>query len=133
MGTRDHSDVKETEMTIATKNLNQPDDTVSFPNGGGQIINLDGLLVGRGHLEPGWKWSNDVKPVAGTASCEIAHVGYLLHGHLHVVMDDGTEVDLREGAVYDIPPGHDAWVVGTEPVGTLDWSGNVDRYARPGQ
>jgi class 3 adenylate cyclase len=77
-----------------------------------EVIHLDETMLGRFALGPGWRWSKDVKPIAGTASCQHRHVGYVIGGHLHVVMDDGTEQDIVQGDAYEIPPGHDAWVVG---------------------
>jgi hypothetical protein len=120
-------------MPAIAKNLARPDDTVSFPNGRGDIVQLEGMIVGRGVLQPGWKWSNDVKPIAGTTSCEIHHVGYLLAGQLHIELNDGSVIDLKEGDVYDVPSGHDDGAVGDSLVGTLDWSGNTGTYARPAQ
>jgi uncharacterized cupin superfamily protein len=92
---------------------------------------VHGMTVLRAEMNPGWRWSNDVRPVAGTASCEFEHHGSILGGTLHVEMDDGSSVDLTAGDVYIIPPGHDAWVVGDEPVRLLDWTrGNVE-FAKP--
>jgi hypothetical protein len=104
---------------------------MSFPNGGGDVVNVSTLTVGRGHLEPGWRWSNDVAPLTGTLSCQLEHVGYLVEGTLHVEMDNGSSLDLHAGDVFIISPGHDAWVVGDEPVGTLEWSGTAGKYISP--
>src|SRR5262249_6347934 len=79
-------------------------------------------------LQPGWRWSKDVKPIAGTPSCQHRHVGYVMSGHLHVLMEDGTEADLVEGDAYEIPPGHDGWVVGDKPWLTIE-SGNIRTFA----
>ena len=86
--------------------------------------------VGRAVFEPGWRWSNDVKPLVGTTSCQVAHTGYVLSGHMHVVMDDGSEGDAGPGDALVISPGHDAWIVGDEACVMLDWSGSAD-YAKP--
>jgi quercetin dioxygenase-like cupin family protein len=88
--------------------------------------------VGRAVFQPGWRWSNDVKPVAGTDSCEAAHTGYIISGQMHVTMDDGAEGDLGPGDAFVISPGHDAWIVGDEPCVALDWSAASD-YARPAE
>ena len=80
-------------------------------------------------FEPGWKWSNDVKPVAGTDSCQSHHVGYVLSGKIHVVSDDGSEVDFEKDDIVDIAPGHDAWVVGDEPFRSVDFSAG-ETYAK---
>jgi hypothetical protein len=106
------------------KNLNTPDETLQMPGGlgVGAVVAVGGMTVTRAVAEPGWRWSEVLKPVAGTVSCQVPHTGVLLAGHLHVEMDDGTTADLTEGDVYVIPPGHDAWVVGDEQVRMLDWS-----------
>jgi quercetin dioxygenase-like cupin family protein len=75
-------------------------------------------------LQPGWKWSKDVKPIAKTDSCQAPHLNYMISGRMHVVMDDGTEEDFGPGDIAVIPPGHDAWVVSDEPVVTLDVTGS---------
>jgi hypothetical protein len=81
-------------------------------------------------FEPGWRWSEDVKPLAGTASCENHHSGYVLSGRMHLVMDDGTEDDIGPGDLFDIPPGHDAWTVGNEACVLIDYAG-MQHYAQP--
>lgn len=102
-------------MAVQKKSLNSPDETRTFANGKVDLSDMAGLKMGRGTLEPGWKWSESVKPLAKTDSCQTHHVGYAISGKLHVVHDDGTELDLVAGDVYDIEPGHDAWVEGNEP------------------
>jgi quercetin dioxygenase-like cupin family protein len=87
------------------------------------------VTFGRATLEPGWKWSTCVKPIAGTESCEAPHLQYHVSGRLHVVMDDGTEREIGPGEVSSIPPGHDAWVVGKESVVVIDISG-MTHYAK---
>src|SRR5438034_8473645 len=79
------------------------------------VVNLDETAVGRMKLEPGWRWSVDVAPKVGTASCQIRHLGAALSGHLHVAVEDGSEMEIRGGDAYEIPPGHDAWAVGDLP------------------
>lgn len=102
-------------MAIHKKNLGSPDETRTFDNGKVELADLAGKKMGRGTLEPGWKWSENVKPIAKTDSCQTHHVGYVISGKLHVVHTDGNEVDLVAGDIYDIEPGHDAWVDGNEP------------------
>ena len=80
-------------------------------------------------FEPGWRWSNDVKPIAGTDSCEAPHFQYHVSGRLAIRMDDGTEFVAGPGDITVLPSGHDAWVVGDEPVVTVDWFGATN-YAR---
>ena len=89
-----------------------------------ELLNLaGGAQVGKITVEPGWRWTKDVKPVAGTDLCQAPHQQYQLSGHLHVVMEDGTECDSMPGDITSLPPGHDAWVVGDEPVVAIDWQG----------
>lgn len=111
------------------KNLEAPDETRTFEKGKIDLVNVGGGVVGRYTLQPGWKWSQHVKPIAGTELCESAHFAYHVSGTLHVVMADGSEFDVKAGDVGVIPPGHDAWVVGDEPVVGIDWSG-LENYAR---
>lgn len=85
--------------------------------------------MGRAVLQPGWSWSSSVKPIAKTKSCEAAHFQYQVSGTLRVRMDDGSEFDFKAGEVGLIPPGHDAWVVGNEPVVAIDFQGMLD-YAK---
>ena len=106
-----------------------PDETREFPNGRAEILTIDGAQVGRLILQPGWRWSNDVKPLAGTASCEAPHFQYHVSGNLAIRMDDGTEFVAGPGDVTSLPKGHDAWVVGDEPVVVVDWYG-ASNYAK---
>ena len=112
------------------KNLNSPDETRSFPKGKVELVTVGSVKFGRATLEPGWKWSEHVKPIVQTKSCEAPHTQYHLLGRLRVRMDDGTEVEFGPGDVGHIPPGHDAWVVGNEPVVMIDVTGLVN-YAKP--
>jgi hypothetical protein len=111
------------------KDLNAADETRSFPKGRADLITIGGGQVGRLTFEPGWRWSEHVKPIAGTESCEAPHFQYHVSGRLHVVMTDGTEFDAEPGQVTALPSGHDAWVVGDEPVVVVDWCG-ASNYAR---
>jgi hypothetical protein len=111
------------------KNIGTPDEVRKFTNGQMEIVNVGGGTVGRGTFQPGWKWSNDVKPIAGTDLCQQSHFGYVVSGTLHTVMADGTEFDSGPGHVMVIPPGHDAWVVGNEPCVLVDWTGATN-YAK---
>jgi len=111
------------------KDLNAADETRDFPKGRADLINIGGGQVGRLTFEPGWRWSEHVKPIAGTESCEAPHFQYHLAGRLHIVMTDGTEFDAEPGQVTALPSGHDAWVVGDEPVVVVDWCG-ASNYAR---
>jgi hypothetical protein len=113
----------------AHKSFEQPEETREFPNGKAQIVSVDGAQVGRMIFQPGWRWSNDVKPIAGTDSCEAPHFQYHVSGRLAIRMDDGTEMVAGPGDVTSLPSGHDAWVVGDEPAVVVDWYG-ASNYAK---
>jgi quercetin dioxygenase-like cupin family protein len=115
---------------LETKSLDAPDETRPFAKGRAELVTLGGVTVGRAVLEPGWRWSEHVKPIAGTSSCEVAHTGYVLAGRLKVVMDDGSEGDAGPGDAFVIPPGHDAWTVGEETFVSVDFSGGMADYAK---
>ena len=94
-----------------------------------EIVKLAGGTVGMGTFEPGWRWSEHVKPLAGTDSCESAHMGYCISGRMIVHMDDGSDSEIGPGTVFAIPPGHDAEVVGDEACVLVDF-GEVGGYAK---
>ena len=98
-------------------------ETRKFRNGELRLVTLDDLVFGEFLLQPGWKWSDDVRPIAGTPQCQHRHVGFVISGHLHVVMNDGATMDMVAGDTYEIPPGHDAWVVGDTPYHGVEFSG----------
>jgi hypothetical protein len=112
------------------KALSQPDEVRTFDKGRLELVTLGGVTFGRATLEPGWRWSTSVKPVVKTESCEAPHLQYHVAGRLRVVMDDGSEDEFGPGDISHIPPGHDAWVVGDEPVVAIDITGMGD-YAKP--
>jgi hypothetical protein len=116
-------------MPNQAKDFGSPEETRSFDNGKVELVELAGNMVGRAHLEPGWKWSEAVKPIVGTDSCQVAHVGYAVKGRLHVVMDDGGEVDIKAGDVYELAPGHDAWVEGDEAFEGVEFQ-SLAEYAK---
>jgi len=118
------------EHTTAHRSFREPDETREFPNGRAEILQVTGDEVGRFTFQPGWRWSNDLKPLVGTASCEAPHFQYHLTGRLAIRMDDGTEFVAGPGDVTSLPKGHDAWVVGDEPVTVVDWYG-ASNYAKP--
>jgi uncharacterized cupin superfamily protein len=117
-------------QTFQTKSLDSPDETRSFEKGRLQIANIDEVTAGRVTLEPGWQWSECVKPLAGTDSCEVQHTGYAVAGRMKVVMDDGSEQEIRSGDMYVIRPGHDAWIVGDETFVGVDFSSDIERFAK---
>jgi len=114
------------------KSLDRPDVTREFPHGQDSLVTVGGRTIGRTEFRPGWRWSNDVRPIAGTSSCQVHHLGYLVAGRLHVETDDGAHADLVAGDAFEILPGHDAWVVGDETCQLLDWSSAAAEYAVPG-
>jgi mannose-6-phosphate isomerase-like protein (cupin superfamily) len=108
---------------IHSRNLDKnPDEVRKLPNGKTDIANLGDATVARMTAEPGWKWSNDVKPIVNTNSCQLAHTQYAISGRLRVKMDDGTEQEFGPGEAMYIPPGHDAWVVGNEPFVAVEFT-----------
>ncbi len=110
------------------KDLKSPDDVRTFEKGRLELVNIGGGTVGRLTLEPGWRWSEHVKPLAKTEWCEAPHFQYHAAGRLHIVMADGSELDAGPGDVTALPSGHDAWVVGDEPAVMIDWCG-ASHYA----
>jgi uncharacterized cupin superfamily protein len=116
--------------SLELKSFDSPDEVREFEGKGkADVVNVGGRTIGRGTFEPGWRWSENVKPIAGTDSCEVSHFGYVVSGRMRVTMDDGAESELRAGDVIAIPPGHDAEVVGDEPCVLLDF-GEIDEYAK---
>ena len=111
------------------KHLSAPDEVRQFGHGKIEIVNMGQGTVGRAVFEPGWRWSNDVKPIAGTDLCQSHHFLYQISGRMGVKMADGTEMASGPGDVAIIPPGHDAWVIGNEPVVVVDWGGAAS-YAK---
>lgn len=116
--------------SIQKKNLGSADEKRSFPKGTVEVVKLGDITFGRATLEPGWKWSESVKPVVKTKSCEASHTSFHVSGRLRVRMDDGTEQEFGPGDVGVVPPGHDAWVVGNDPVVMIDITG-LAQYAKP--
>jgi len=115
-------------QVVECMNFAEPTEVREFPNGRAELVEIGGAVVGRLTLQPGWRWSNDVKPIAGTEMCEAPHMQYQVQGRLHVVMDDGAELETGPGDVVSLPARHDAWVVGDEPVVVVDWFG-LTHYA----
>ena len=111
------------------KDFASPDESRIFEKGKLELLHIGGVVVGKMTLQPGWRWSLHVKPIARTDWCEAPHFQYQVSGHLHIVMSDGQEFDTGPGHVSMIPQGHDAWVVGREAVVLIDWAGAAN-YAR---
>jgi uncharacterized protein YjlB len=117
---------------VEVKKFDAPDEVRPFEGKGqADVVKLAGHAVAKGTFEPGWKWSNNVKPIAGTDSCQTAHFAYVLSGSMRVYMDDGSEVEVNAGDVVAIPPGHDAEVPGPEPCVMVDF-GEIGDYAKRG-
>lgn len=108
--------------------LDTPEETRPFADGMGrlELVNMKAGPVGRATFEPGWRWSSHVQPMAQTESCQASHLGYYVSGRMRVRMDDGDEIEFGPGDFAVIPPGHDAWIVGTDPCVFVDWQGFAD-------
>jgi quercetin dioxygenase-like cupin family protein len=115
--------------TAEQKTFQTPDETRAFELGQFDLLRIGDSEIGRLTLQPGWRWSDHVKPIAGTDLCGAPHFQYHLQGTLHILMGDGTEFDARPGDVTALPQGHDAWVVGDQPVVVIDWWG-ASNYAK---
>ena len=116
--------------SMEVKRIDAPDETRPFVDKGhADVVEVGGHTVGHGVFEPGWRWSEHVKPIAQTDSCQVSHLCYCESGRMHVVMDDGSEGEVGPGDVVAIPPGHDAWTVGDEPCVLLDF-GEFGEYAK---
>lgn len=110
-------------MQLRRKRFDRPDEVRPFERGRIEVVELGELVIGRAIFEPGWRWSTHVRPIAETDSCQYHHVGHVISGHLHIEMDDGASIELVEGDAFEVPPGHDAWVVGDEPWISVDYAG----------
>jgi class 3 adenylate cyclase len=117
---------------LQRKRFSQPTEVRRFSRGYVEIVELDDVVVGQMTQEPGWRWSVDVKPMAGTDLCEYHHLGMTLQGRLHIELPDGSELEVGPGDVFEVPPGHDSWVVGDEPWVAVDFAG-MRTYARPAE
>ena len=117
-------------LEVILKRFEAPDETRVFEKGKFEIVKIGGMTIGRASYEPGWKWSEDVSPLAGTALCEVEHVGMVIAGRAMAAMIDGTEVELTPGSLFYIPPvAHDSWVIGDEPYVSLHFLG-ADHYTK---
>lgn len=111
------------------KNFDKPVEVREFPLGKLELIKIGEVTLGKATFNPGWKWSESVLPLAKTTSCEAPHFQYHVSGVLKVKMDNGTEIECKAGDISYLPSGHDAWVVGDEPVVVIDFQGMMD-YAK---
>jgi ketosteroid isomerase-like protein len=120
-------------MDASTLNIERDGETRTFAAHGHAVLgSAGGLTLLKGTFEPGWRWSTDVAPIAGTSSCQVRHLGYAISGEMQVQMDDGTTITVRGGDLFDLPAGHDAWVVGDEPCVMVDFAPEATRYATRG-
>jgi hypothetical protein len=100
-----------------------PDETITFEKGKVEIAQVGDTSIGRGYFEPGWSWEKSIKPIAKTDTCQLPHTHYVISGRLKVALDDGTEEEFGRGDIAYVPPGHNSWVVGNEPLVIVDFSG----------
>jgi class 3 adenylate cyclase len=107
---------------LQSRRFATPDELRTFAHGWAEVLKLDETTVGRAVYEPGWRWSTDMPAITGTATCQLHHLGYSISGLMHVVTEDGQELDITPESVYEIPAGHDAWVVGDVPWVTVEWT-----------
>lgn len=116
--------------TFATKSHDKPDEVRSPEKTRVEVVRLPGFTLGRLKMQPGWRWSQCIKPVVGTDSCQVSHVGHAVAGRLTVKMNDGSQKSIGAGDSYTIPPGHDAWVEGNEPFVCIEVM-SAEQYAKP--
>jgi quercetin dioxygenase-like cupin family protein len=120
------------EAALIKKQFKSPDEVRPFEQNMGRstIVEIGGRMIGRSVCEPGWRWSDHVKPITQTDSCESLHLGMIMSGRMLVTMDDGRQLELAEGDVFEIPPGHDAEVLGVTACELIDFGG-ITEYAKP--
>ena len=115
---------------FVVKSHNSPDEVRSPEKTRVEVVRLEGFTLGRLSFEPGWRWSECIKPVVQTDSCQVPHVGYAVAGHITVRLQDGTQKTIVAGDAYTIPPGHDAWVEGDEPFVGIEVM-SAEQFAKP--
>jgi quercetin dioxygenase-like cupin family protein len=115
---------------LEVKSHGSPDEVRTPKKTRVEVVHLEGFTIGRFHFEPGWRWSECIKPVVHTDHCQLSHVGYAVSGRITVRLTDGTQKTINPGESYTIPPGHDAWVEGTEPFVGLEVM-SADAFAKP--
>jgi uncharacterized cupin superfamily protein len=119
-------------IRLEAKSFDSPDEVRPFQGKGeSKLVTIGGVTMGHGRFEPGWRWSENVKPIVGTESCQALHIGYVLSGRMRVRMDSGEEAEVGPGEALAIPPGHDAWIVGDEVCEIIDIGPHVAQYALP--
>ena len=108
---------------LQRRRFTESEEVRRFSHGEVRLVTIDDTVFGEYVLEPGWRWSEHVRPIAGTEQCQHRHVGYVIKGQLHVALSDGSTMDFVAGDTYEIPPGHDAWVVGDETYHGVEFTG----------
>jgi class 3 adenylate cyclase len=116
---------------LQVKSFRNADETRIFEKGRADIVTLADVTMARTIAQPGWRWSEHIRPVAGTISCQLHHLGFVVRGRLRIALDDGTTQEVGPEDVYDIPPGHDAWVVGDDELELFDYAGAMGSFAKP--
>jgi len=116
---------------FSAKQFDTPDETRTPDKSKMEVLDLGSVKAARLTAEPGWRWSECIKPVVGGDSCQAHHIGVIISGTMHVVHNDGTEGDITPGTGYEIQPGHDAWVVGDEDYVAVDFSAQMAKFAKP--
>jgi class 3 adenylate cyclase len=107
---------------LQSKSFDTPDETRSLPKATADVVNVGEVAVGYAVWQPGWRWSSDLRPLVGTDWCENHHLGYAVSGTLQVLTESGDRLEIHGRSAYEIPPRHDAWVVGDEPFVTVEWT-----------
>lgn len=105
------------------RSFSSPDDLIELPAIRSELVDLGGLTVSHDTMDPGWRWSTHIREIVGTKWCEVRHIGVVVRGRMHFLLEDGTEFDVEPLSLLDIPAGHDAWVVGDDAVETIAWTG----------
>jgi len=117
------ANVEKSARESHTSSLYQPNDVIELPGLRSVVLILGSLAVAHNTHDPGWRWSIDVQHVVGTRSCLTRHVGYALSGQMQVLLDDGHEYTVHQNDLFEVPPGHDSWVVGDEAFVSVEWTG----------
>jgi mannose-6-phosphate isomerase-like protein (cupin superfamily) len=115
---------------LMSKSHDNPDEVRTPDKTRVEVVRLEGYTLGRFTFQPGWRWSECVKPVVKTDSCQVSHVGYIVSGRITIKMTDGSQKTMGKGESYAIPPGHDAWVEGSEPFVAIEVM-SAEQYAKP--
>lgn len=116
---------------LSGKSFRNPDETRTFEKGRVDVVTMGDVSIARTTAEPGWKWSEHIRPLAGTITCQIHHLGVIIAGRVKITLDDGTTREFGPDDTYDIPPGHDAAVVGEETAVLVDYAGGMGTFAKP--